>query len=229
MLSLTYYRQFCLLGYILRKCNCFYAKNDGPHRNDLLRIACGNVENKRLLAYPEEYNKSHCFEVENMVSLEECRRIFVGTFQDLLCVQRMKSKHMRQKERSKMPSNIDNNKCNCPEPCKYFSFNTFYSLAKWPINGPELDAAYEQLVTNILIPYIQSNASVNASDSHYETMLKHPLVREKVLQYLSNENNKREILSHYLRMTVYIKDLTIETIEDVEGYSMIDLISDVGE
>ncbi len=218
-----HYRQFCLLRYILQDCNCYYAKTDGPVNRGLLPIVCGHLDNPELLVYPEEYNGSHCLQLENMVLREECRAFYEKLFHDLVCVQKMKRNYMSLQE----GSNGMDHKCQCPEPCEYFSFNTFYSLAKWPSEGPELDVAYHELIVKKIFPRIQGNNTT--PKSHYDIILQHPIIKEKLVEYLSNKENKKEILSHFQRLTVYVKDLTIETIEDIEGYSRLDLISDIGK
>ena len=55
------------------------------------------------------------------------------------------------------------------------------------------------------------------------------LLIQSLIDYFSDEKNKKDVMSNFVRLTVYIKDLTVETIEDVAGYSKIDLISDIGQ
>ncbi len=89
----------------------------------------------------------------------------------------------------------------------------FYSTATWPGDGPYLDAAYQQIVQDRLIP-------------HYKG--KNTTVGDRFVEYFSDEKNKKEIMGNFLRLNLYIKDLTVETIEDVPAYTALDLISDIG-
>ncbi len=88
-----------------------------------------------------------------------------------------------------------------------------FSSVAWPGDGPYLNAAYHQIVENQVIP-------------HYRN--KNTTVGDKFVDYFSDANNKKEIMSNFLKLTVYIKDLAVETTEDVEGYSVLDLVSDIG-
>ena len=92
-----------------------------------------------MIAFPEKYNRSHCLASENMTSLPECKEMFRKLFSDLLCV-----KHVKEEFQKQHPGK-HKKKCNCPA-CDSFKFDTFYSLAGWPGDGPELDEAYRKVV-----------------------------------------------------------------------------------
>ncbi len=176
-------------------------------------MMCGYTEYRHVIAFPHRYNRSHCFALENMTALPECEQIFKKLFNDLLCVKRVKEQFIKRKNKT------NDLKCNCPDVCDSFKFDTFYSLASWPGDGPFLDQAYKTIVLDKVIPYFQSKGN----SSHQDLS-----VANKMIKYLSDSSNKKEIMSNFLRLTVYIKDLAVETTEDLVGYSGVDLLSDIG-
>ncbi len=176
---------------------------------------CGYVEHPEWIAFPEQYNRSHCLYSENMTSLPECKEMFGKLFSDLLCVRQVKETFQTQH-----PSKHKKT-CNCPEACDSFKFDTFYSLAGWPGDGPELDEAYRKIVLENIIPHFKSFYSMDDSGQN-------PKVVKDVIDYLSDRSKKTEIMRNFIRLTVYIKDLAVETIQDVVGYSEMDLLSDIG-
>ena len=179
-------------------------------------LMCGYTQHKDVIAFPEKYNRSHCFALENMTALPECEEIFKKLFDDLSCVRHVKEQLVKWKDKA---HHIDM-KCNCPDVCDSFKFDTAYSLAGWPAEGSSLDQAYKKIVLEKVIPYFQSKWN----SSHQDLS-----VANKMIKYLSNSSNKKEIMSNFLRLTVYIKDLAVETTEDLVGYSGVDLLSDIGK
>ncbi len=210
-----YFRGLCLQRYIWSECGCLDASGHIPfYREDLF---CGSTEYADVIAFPEKYNKSHCFASENMTSLSECEEIFEKLFHDLLCVKRVKESFLTFKHNS---SKI---KCNCPESCDSFEFDTFYSLAAWPSDGPQLDEAYKRIVLEKFIPHYKSKTGGYKKSDQYLVAL------NNVINYLSDSTKKKEIMSNFVRLTVYIKDSAVETIEDIAAYSKVDLLSDFGQ
>ena len=49
------------------------------------------------------------------------------------------------------------------------------------------------------------------------------------MDYFADESNKKEILSNFVKLTVYIRDLSVEELEDVASYGAVDLVSDIGK
>ena len=72
-------------------------------------MLCGHVDPFILVA-PGLYNVSHCFTHHNL-TLPECQRVFGKMFDDLLCMQRVKSEHLKQEDNESFM-------CHCPPPCK---------------------------------------------------------------------------------------------------------------
>ena len=52
---------------------------------------------------------------------------------------------------------------------------------------------------------------------------------KELVDYFSNKDNKEEVMRNFARFTVYIKDLTVLTSQQVPAYSELDLLSDIGE
>ncbi len=193
---------------------------------------CGYPEKLDAVAFPERYNLSHCLNVINLASKPECQKLFGKMFRELQCLKGVKEHFVHLDEQSEeIP-------CHCPESCDSFSFETYYSLASWPGEGPEIEAAYQNLVLNkmindfndtgyyddLLVPWW---ADENASD-YTGKIFKDPWVSKRIIAYLSNPDNKKEILKDFTRVTVYVKDLTVETTEDVAEYPWESLLSDIG-
>ena len=206
-------RHWCFEHHIWNECGCF----DGMGPTNLPTwLTCGYTKHSDKFAYLEKYNISHCVNAQNLTSLRECQDIFNKTLQDLLCLKNAKAKFMQDNDVH----------CDCPPACESTDFETYYSLATWPNDGPELDAAYQELVLGKMIKEFFNNSK--PPNFHFEWILNHPWIREKAMSYLTNPDNKREILKDFMRVTVYIKDLTVETTEDVAEYTWDSLLSDIG-
>ena len=206
----------CLQRHIWRECGGLDAKGHLPFsREDLF---CGYTPYADVIAFPEKYNKSHCFVIENMMSFSECEQIFKKLFTDLVCVRRVRESFL------KLTLNSSKMRCNCPEPCEAFMFDTTYSLAAWPVDGPQLEESYRKIVLEEVIPFFKG-----FGDKKYKTSSEYAAVLNNLIKYLSDSTKKKEIMSNFLRLTVYIKNLAVETIEDVVGYSEVDLLSDIGK
>ena len=104
---------------------------------------CGNNGNAEALIFPEKHNVSHCLLLENMESLPECEKLLQKTFDDLLCVERV-----RQEQRYKLGD------CDCPLACQSFQFDTFYRFA-----------LHVNLVQLMCLVYIILYITVNISGS----------------------------------------------------------------
>ena len=77
-----------------------------------------------------------------------------------------------------------------------------------------MNEAYTAIVQEKVIPYFENmNTSLTV----------------KVTQYLSNMDNREEILKDFARVTVYIRSLKVERTEQVVAYTFLDLISDIGK
>ncbi len=164
---------------------------------------CGNNGNPEALIFPEKYNLSHCLRLGNMESLPECENLFKKMFDDLRCVE-----NVREELRHEL---ID---CDCPSACQSFLFSTYYSFTSWPSEGMRLNSAYRQIVQENVIPYFNNSKLPVAKD---------------LVKYFADESNKKEILSNFLKLTVYIRDLSVDELEDVATYGPVDLVSDFGK
>ena len=157
-----------------------------------------------ILRNPEAYEKEHCFDLQNMTKLE-CTNFLSKLFSDLSCVQRMLMRTNNE---------IVDLKCDCPTPCRSKEYSLTIGTSSWPSPGPELDAAYTNIVRGIVIPDFRRKQT--------------PLLN-RTIYYLENESNKNEIIANFARVTVYIRSLKVERSEQVAAYTILDLMSDIGK
>ncbi len=228
-------------------------------------LTCGYTTYSDHIAYPEKYNISHCLNPRNVASVPVCQKVFGKMFKELLCLKKAKENFAFLEQDKQML-------CDCPPACVSSDFETHYSLAAWPNEGPEQDAAYQELVLGKMINDLNKSGpskytdirgepsfelytqrlsneekvrlldlSSNDQDQfamrwlqekwpnfHFEWIINHPWIRERIMSYLTNPQNRKEILNDFTRLTVYIKDLTVETTEDVPEYPWESLLSDIG-
>ncbi len=230
-------RLMCLQRYVLNECRCLDGSIDLPfsiynHYNQP-GLWCGLIKQTDAVAFPEKHNVTHCLNASNLMSQPECLKVFGKMFHDLQCLERVKKQFIQmQGQRAKEV-------CNCPEACDSYAFETYYSLASWPSEGPDLDDAYQQLVLDKMVDDFNSTGFNNTNNGRTDTDLywdvdyngnifKDPWVSRKIISYLTNPDNKREILKDFTRLTVYMKDLTVETTEDLADYPWESLLSDIG-
>ncbi len=89
-----------------------------------------------------------------------------------------------------------------------------FSISRYPAHGPDLDAAYKNIVMDKVIPmYEKYNTSVT----------------RQLVEYFSEIENREEIMQNFARFTLYVKDLTVQMTEEHPGYTELDLLSDIGE
>ena len=104
--------------------------------------------------------------------------------------------------------------CNCPPSCRSITYETFYSVSKFPGSSLELNSAYKKIVEEKVVPHYKR---INTSFA------------QEMVNYFSNSKNREKILQNFARFTIYVKDLTVQTSEQVPAYSELDLLSDIGE
>ncbi len=104
-------------------------------------------------------------------------------------------------------------KCSCTPSCRSIKYDVSYGASTWPGEGPELWASYDKIVKQKVIPYYKQLNSTMA---------------EHAVRYFERSENARDIMRNFVRLTVYIKDLTVHTTEQVPAYSTVDLLSDIG-
>ena len=159
-------RSSCLQRYFWEECGCLMMSEKLPFFNSSL--LCGHI-NSEILANPEKYGIDGCFKLENVLN-EECKSMLGKLFADLKCVRGVLE--MQDNIPEEDEKNFD---CNCPVPCTSKEYKTTVSTSRWPSAGPELDAAYQSIVMEIVIPYLQN---LNTS------------LVEGPIQYLSNKTNR---------------------------------------
>ena len=125
-------------------------------------------------------------------------------FEDLSCMRQVKNHHAGEN---------DLFKCSCTPSCRSIKYDVSYGASTWPGEGPELWASYDKIVRQKVIPYYKQLNSTMA---------------EHAVRYFKKADNARDIMRNFVRLTVYIKDLTVHTTEQVPAYSTVDLLSDIG-
>ncbi len=108
----------------------------------------------------------------------------------------------------------DNFNCSCTPSCRSIKYDISYGASTWPAEGPELQASYDKIVRQKVIPYYKR---LNSS------------LAEHAVRYFEKAENAQAIMKNFVRLTVYIKDLTVQTTAQVPAYSTVDLLSDIGE
>ncbi len=202
-------RGTCLLRHIWERCDCMLMSGSLPFMNTSL--LCGYSDND-VLYNPQKLSKQMCFLSEHKESIlkQTCDPSIRKLFQDLKCVQDV----LAAPTDTPQSSGEDAVNCDCPMACHFRSYDTSIGTSKWPSLGPELDAAYETIVMDKVIPYLKQLNST---------------LTQKPIQYLSKRDNKAEIMQNFARVTIYIKNLKVDRIEQVAAYTALDLVSDIGE
>ena len=107
-------------------------------------------------------------------------------------------------------------KCKCPPACRQTQYQTSYSVSAWPAEGPELSYAYDRIVLQKAIPYFKSLKTE---------------VAEHVINYLDckkNNKSQKEVMSNFIKVTLYYQSLSVTVTSQIKVYSVIDVLSDVG-
>ncbi len=103
--------------------------------------------------------------------------------------------------------------CDCPSACHSYEYDLSISQSAWPATGIETDTAYVKLIEQGLIKDFEK---INST------------IADRILEYLDDDQNRVEILKNFARVTVYNEKLSIERVQQVEAYTGVDLISDIG-
>ncbi len=116
-------RLMCIQRNLWHKCGCIdenlVISNRNPDRESKINLSCGYINNTDAIAFPEEYNLSHCFERKNIASLPECAMLFKKIIDDIHCMKRFRHKTIMAEREMEL-------QCNCPKACESFSFDLDY-------------------------------------------------------------------------------------------------------
>ncbi len=203
-------RGTCLLRHIWEHCGCLLLSGNMPFFNSSL--LCGQIHSNLLTDLLKVGNES-CVDIQSMLG-KKCRPILTKLFRDLRCVRRVLRMQEAESESVSEESNGENYyHCQCPMPCRSQEYYLSQGSSRWPSPGPELDSAYISIVENKVIPFLQRfNSSIT----------------QNAIDYLSDTTNRVEIMENFARITVYIKSLKVERVEQIADYTFIDLLSDIG-
>ena len=197
-------RSLCVQRHVFEECGCFVPTESLPFFNSSLM--CGFQINAHMHGDAAELDA--CLRNVTALTSETCMKILEKLLNDLKCVQRVRRSHDDRKEKGEKDFS-----CNCPTPCFDRHYNFVISDSQWPGPGPELDAAYEAIVGELVLPYFRSlNSSVFAG----------------TIDYLADKENRVEIMKNFARVTFYVRSLRVEIVEEVADYTFLDLISDIG-
>ena len=199
-------RETCLLRHVWEHCGCLFFSGSLPFINSSL--ICGRIDpNKVFNATDAEVQK--CFDFDH-ITTDECVQLLDPLLQDILCIQKvfeMESQGTSEDLNGEM-------QCHCPVPCNETNYQMTTGISKWPSPiGPEIDSAYFSIVQEKVIPYFERFNTTLTTDA---------------IKYLNNANNSREIMNNFARVTVYIKSLKVDRVEQIPSYTAVDLISDIG-
>ena len=163
-------------------------------------LFCGRIDTLSLFD-AKKHGKEKCFDIPTMLD-GECVDLLDPMFNDLQCIEKVSQ--MQEFEE----------KCQCPVPCYSREYEKIIGTSAWPSPGPELDEAYVNIVKSSVIPYLEKMNTSLLNDT---------------IRYLSDYQNRAEIMGNFARVTVYVKSLKVDKIEQFASYTALDLISDIGE
>ncbi len=193
-------RSSCMQRHIWETCNCLDLREKLPLFN--MDYLCVHLGQKANLLYKLKDNEILDICMQNASNNPvDCLKQIDKLVLDAQCVKKVKTSD-------------DERDCQCPPPCLSRKYDLDLGVSRWPAPGPETDEAYDKIVLKSVIP---SFTKLNTS------------MGDLVVDYLSQWENREEILHNFARVTVYMKSLAVQRIEEVEAYSELDLISDMGE
>ncbi len=199
-------RSSCLQRYVWETCGCLLMGEYLPFLNSSL--LCGHPGKAIEALYNHtELEKKHCLTLKNMMK-EECK-FLQKIFADLKCLSKVLGRGVRF-----LAEETQDLECHCPVPCRSQDYELTFSLSKWPSSGAEMDSAYNSLVKNRILPKFQE---INLP------------IADGPINYLSNMDNKAEIMENFARVTVFVKSLKVQKTQQVAAYTLLDLFSDIGK
>ncbi len=199
-------RSFCLQRRIWERCGCLWLADDLPVFNGSL--LCGNqIQNS-------DTNFLHDCGLEHNMFTRRCRQFLDPFFTELNCLHRTLQGQTDDNEGKEDAATMEVlYDCDCPAACYSTKYDLKTATSEWPTPGPELDAAYSAIVLEKVIPTLK-----NYNNSIFDS----------TISYLSDSSQRAEIMKNFVKVTVYLKSLSVQRIEEFAAYSALDLISDVG-
>ena len=137
-----------------------------------------------------------------MASDKDCQSVMMDVFDKMKCMKSVRKSHPKWHK-----------ECECPPACNETQYQTSYSLSSWPARGPELNFAYEQIVKKTVMPFLNEIDTTEA---------------EQFYNYYSNESNKDEIMSNFVKVTLYCQSLSVTRTIQIKVYSIVDILCNVG-
>ena len=155
----------------------------------------------QFLDFPSsDVNLFHC--CSKMTTDRDCQNVMMNVFKKMKC--------MKSVRKSFPAWHMD---CECPPACNETQYQTTYSMSSWPAKGPELNFAYEQIVENAVMPFLK-NTNITEEEEFYD--------------YYGNESNKDEIMSNFVKVTLYYQSLSVTRTIQIKVYSIVDILCNVG-
>ena len=155
----------------------------------------------QFLDFPSsDVNLFHC--CSKMTTDGDCQNVMMNVFKKMKC--------MKSVRKSFPAWHMD---CECPPACNETQYQTTYSMSSWPAKGPELNFAYEQIVENAVMPFLK-NTNITEAEEFYD--------------YYGNESNKDEIMSNFVKVTLYYQSLSVTRTIQIKVYSIVDILCNVG-
>ena len=145
-------------------------------------------------------NLSDC--CSKMNTDKDCQNVMMRVFEKIKCVKSVRKSY---------PSwHLE---CECPPACNETQYQTSYSMSSWPAKGPELNFAYQTIVRNAVLPFLKEIDTTEAGQFY---------------NYYGNESNKDEIMSNFVKVTLYYQSLSVTKTIQIKVYSIVDILCDIG-
>ena len=130
----------CLQRHIFQKCHCIGYEMKHIFPNVSRSIFCGSLDKNEthMFLYPEQYNKSDCFEFFSVVLHTDHCNFVIKMLDALACVKNVKEEFTKTQSTNASP-------CQCPPACYSYDYIVSTSQSPWPSPGEETNAAYLEM------------------------------------------------------------------------------------
>ncbi len=155
----------------------------------------------RFLDFADDgVNISYC---RNHLDNAFCKRSMDAALKEMACMDKVRKSYSTW-----------SNTCRCHPECSATEYQVSYSLATWPARGPQMSYAYDDVVTDIVLPQFQQQ---NMS-----------LERQQFVEYFKNKSNINQIMHNFAKVTIYYKSTTVTKITQIGKYTLVDSLSSAG-
>lgn len=139
---------------------------------------------------------------------ENCKAYFSKWFERVECM---------KNTRSNVSQNLSAwQSCECLPPCTNSDYNSYYSLADWPVQETSKVFIEDMLKKNDFL----KNFSEEKRQKYFSQFMEDSIPIGIYKQFIEDKN--------FLRLNVFISDTTVVKITETDDYNFIQLVSDLG-